>query len=44
MLKHQEEYLELLKDKYVINNIYQRVTYKRVKGIVDIGIAVEVKI
>ena len=43
MEKHQEEYLELLKDKYVINNIYQRVTYKRVKGIVDIGIAVEVK-
>ena len=43
MEKHQEGYLELLKDKYVINNIYQRVTYKRVKGIVDIGIAVEVK-
>lgn len=43
MEKHQEGYLELLKDKYVINNIYQRVTYKRVKGIVDIGIVVEVK-
>lgn len=43
MLKHQEEYLKLLEDKFVINNIYQRVTYKRVKGIVDIGIAVEVK-
>ena len=43
MEKHQEEYIKLLKDRFVINNIYQRVTYKRVKDRVDIGIAVEVK-
>ena len=43
MEKHQEEYLKLLEDKFVINNIYQRVTYKRGKDRVDIGIAVEVE-
>lgn len=43
MEKHQKEYLELLKDKFLIHDIYQRVTYKRCKGRIDIGIAVEVE-
>ena len=43
MEKHQEEYLDLLDNKFKIVGSYKRATLKRARDKIDIGIAVEIK-
>lgn len=43
MEKHQEEYLDLLNNKFKIVGRYKRATLKRARDKIDIGIAVEIK-
>lgn len=43
MEKHQEEYLELLDNKFKIVGSYKRATLKRDRHKIDNGIAVEIK-
>lgn len=42
MLKHQEEYLELLREKFGVKSI-RNATYRKTRDIVDIGILVELE-
>lgn len=43
MEKHQEEYLELLDNKFKIIGSYKRATFKKDRDKIDSGIAVEIK-